>query len=131
LVKFFGSFYCVAVLLNNSAERYIRNRCIDKVYLTLDSHSIPDSEVIVSPKQDGTVSKKLEIHLINGKIIKGVEIQDNVKLIDYPSKEPDTALIKKIKLTLTEMYMNEYYEVLSKNFVRLSKENRTYFLFYN
>ena len=97
----------------------------------MDSHSIPDSEVIVSPKQDGTVSKKLEIHLINGKIIKGVEIQDNVKLIDHPSKEPDTALIKKIKLTLTEMYMNEYYEVLSKNFVRLSKENRTYFLFYN
>ena len=53
----------MAICLNNGAERYIRNRAIDKVYLTLDSESIPDSGVVVNQKaeKNGAVSKKLEV----------------------------------------------------------------------
>ena len=38
-------------------------------------------------------------------------------LIDNPSKDPERGTLSKFKLTMTEMYMNEYYEGLSRNFV--------------
>lgn len=40
-----------------------------------------------------------------------------MKLLENPAKDPERGLISKIKLTLIEMYMNEYYEGLTKNFV--------------
>lgn len=62
------------------------------------------------------MASTLEIRLINGKIVKNVPIEV-LKLIDNPAKDPDRGLLSKIKLTLTEMYMNEYYEGLTNNFV--------------
>jgi hypothetical protein len=63
------------------------------------------------------VSGKIEIHMINGKVFSDLYILDNVKLLEKPSKDPERKLISKIKLTLTEMYVAEYYESLTKNFV--------------
>lgn len=40
-----------------------------------------------------------------------------MKLLEKPSQDPSKGLISRIKLSLAEMYMNEYYEPLSKNFV--------------
>ena len=55
--------------------------------------------------------------MINGKVYSDLNILDNVKLLEKPSKDPERKLISKIKLTLTEMYVAEYYESLTKNFV--------------
>lgn len=63
------------------------------------------------------MSGKIEIHMINGKVYSDLNILDNVKLLEKPSKDPERKLISKIKLTLTEMYVAEYYESLTKNFV--------------
>ena len=53
---------------------------------------------------------------MNGKVVKNVPIEV-LKLVDNPSKDPDRGILSKFKLTMTEMYMNEYYEGLTKNFV--------------
>jgi hypothetical protein len=55
--------------------------------------------------------------MVNGKVYCDIDILDNVKLLEKPSKEPERKLISKIKLTLTELYVAEYYESLTKNFV--------------
>lgn len=73
----------------------------------------------------------MEIHLVNGNIYSEVDISDNVQLFEKPSKDPERKLISKIKLSLTEMYVSEYYESLTKNFVQLSKEKKMLLLFYN
>jgi len=58
----------------------------------------------------------LEIHLVNGKVVKHIPIEV-LLLVDNPSKDPERGPLSKFKLTMTEMYMNEYYEGLSRNFV--------------
>jgi hypothetical protein len=73
----------------------------------------------------------MEIHMVNGNIYSDVDISDNVQLFEKPSKDPERKLISKIKLSLTEMYVSEYYESLTKNFVQLSKEKKMLLLFYN
>jgi len=73
----------------------------------------------------------MEIHLVNGNIYSEVDISDNVQLFEKPSKDPERKLISKIKLSLTEMYVSEYYESLTKNFVQLSNEKKMLLLFYN
>ena len=69
--------------------------------------------------------------MVNGNIYSDVDISDNVQLFEKPSKDPERKLISKIKLSLTEMYVSEYYESLTKNFVQLSKEKKMLLLFYN
>ena len=69
--------------------------------------------------------------MVNGNIYSEVDISDNVQLFEKPSKDPERKLISKIKLSLTEMYVSEYYESLTKNFVQLSKEKKMLLLFYN
>jgi hypothetical protein len=73
----------------------------------------------------------MEIHMVNGNIYSEIDISDNVQLFEKPSKDPERKLISKIKLSLTEMYVSEYYESLTKNFVQLSKEKKMLLLFYN
>ena len=69
--------------------------------------------------------------MVNGNIYSEIDISDNVQLFEKPSKDPERKLISKIKLSLTEMYVSEYYESLTKNFVQLSKEKKMLLLFYN
>jgi len=117
-VKALGTLYASAVFFNNIAERHFRNRCIDKVYLILPCEQVPD--VVVGNQKnlasDNPIAKHLEIHMINGTILPNLPI-DQLKLLENPAKDPERGLLSKIKLTLTEMYMNEYYEGLTKNFV--------------
>ncbi len=69
--------------------------------------------------------------MVNGKVYSDIDILENVKLLEKPSKEPERKLISKIKLTMTELYVAEYYESLTKNFVQLTKEQKMLLIFYN
>ena len=71
--------------------------------------------------------------MVNGLIIKNVAIE-GIQLLENPSKDPDRKLMSKVRLTLVEMYMNEYYESTTKNFVSLLPTNKPYpmlYIFYN
>ncbi len=59
--------------------------------------------------------------MVNGTIYSDIDIADNLKLLEQPSKQPERKLISKIKLSMTEMYAAEYYESLTKNFVEMSQ----------
>lgn len=127
LLKLLGTVYPVIMVSNNMIERHFRNLMIDKIYLVL-----PTEEVQETPKGGFKVPitvKELDIHLVNGKVLQGVKI-DTLKLLEQPSKQPDLGLIGKIKGTLKEMYMNEYYEILQGNFVMQEKGPQLYMVYH-
>jgi hypothetical protein len=139
ILKGLSFTYALAITLNNMAERHFRNRAIEAIYLIIDSEEIPDVIQNENIKGGGRAptAKELEIHLVNGKIIKEINVEQLV-LKDRPARDPERGLISKIKLSLTEMYMNEYYEGITDNFVTTSptadRKSLPYpflFLFYN
>ncbi len=52
-------------------------------------------------------------------------------MIETPSADSELGIIGKTKKKLFEMYLNEYYEALSKNFVKIADEKGSFYIFYN
>lgn len=81
-------------------------------------------------KEETSIAKIIDIHLVNGRIIKNIAIE-SIQLLENPSKDPERKLISKVRLTLVENYMKENYESLSKNFVNIKPKSNMLYIFYN
>ena len=111
-------------LVNSLLERYFRNRIIEKIFLVIPKD-------ILDTKQS-VVASTVDLQLASGKVVLDVPIEE-LSLHERLSKDPASGITRKIKWTLLEMYMNEFYEALSKNVVMVSgrKPFPNLFMFYN